>query len=326
MATTVTALQEQATDQLAAVVRGAEQADLIDFPNYLNCGDSAIWLGQLAVLERAGVRVRSAMSRRSFRLDALSPDSTIIIQGGGNFGGLYPTHHALRLRLLAGARGRPTIQMPQSIEYPGPEQRDELRRAIGAHGAFVMLVRDHRSFDIATADFDCEVRLVPDAALALGGLARPAPTVGIAVQMRADRESPGGPPIGDVRFDWLTDPLTESRRRRFEWHELLSRAARKTELAPLRAAEVVSGRRLAEANLARAIELLGSGRALVTDRLHGHVLATLLGIEHVVVNDRFGKIKAFWDAWTHDVPHAHFVETWGDAPAALAELTSGDRG
>ncbi|AYG03716.1 polysaccharide pyruvyl transferase family protein [Gryllotalpicola protaetiae] len=321
MRSTVAELHERASAELVDALGAPGPVDVVDFPDHLNCGDAAIWLGELVVLSASGARIRSAMSRRSFRIDALTPASTIVLQGGGNFGGLYPTHHQLRLRLLDRLRGRRIVQMPQSIEYPGERERDELRRAVSRHGAFVLLVRDHRSFDLAAADFDCEVRLVPDAAFALGTLTRRAPTVSTAVQVRTDREATGGADFGDFRFDWLQAPLTETRRRRLEWHELISRAAAKTGSARLRTAEIASAQRLAEANLARAIGLLSTGRTLVTDRLHGHILATLLGVEHLVVNDKYGKIRAFWDTWTRDIPHAHFVETWADTPAALAELT-----
>ncbi|GAA4183154.1 polysaccharide pyruvyl transferase family protein [Gryllotalpicola kribbensis] len=322
MAATVAGLHEQALTQLSDVLQGVGHVDLVDFPDHLNCGDAAIWLGQLALLEANGATVCSATSRRSFHLDALAPASTVVIQGGGNFGGLYPTHHALRLRLLDALRGRRMIQMPQSIEYPGAQQRDELRRAIAAHGAFVLLVRDRRSYELASADFDCEVRLVPDAALALGPLTRREPTVDTAVQVRTDREASSavGAELGELRFDWLDAPWAEPRRRRLAGHRLIGRAAAKTRLAALRSAELRSAQALAEANLARAVGLLSSGRTLVTDRLHGHILACLLGVEHVVVNDKYGKIRAFWETWTHELPHAHFADTWDAAPALLAEV------
>jgi exopolysaccharide biosynthesis predicted pyruvyltransferase EpsI len=35
----------------------------------------------------------------------------------------------------------------------------------------------------------------------------------------------------------------------------------------------------------------------VTDRLHGHILSDLLGIPHVVLDNEYGKIAAYLDAW-----------------------------
>jgi exopolysaccharide biosynthesis predicted pyruvyltransferase EpsI len=73
-------------------------------------------------------------------------------------------------------------------------------------------------------------------------------------------------------------------------------------------------------NLRRGIRLLSTGERLVTDRLHGHVLACLLDIPHVVVADRFGKVEALWRTWTHVFSNARFSPTWDGAGDALASL------
>ena len=46
---------------------------------------------------------------------------------------------------------------------------------------------------------------------------------------------------------------------------------------------------------------------MITDRLHGHVLALLMGIPHVVLPntngpDQVNKIDAFLDTWTGGLP------------------------
>lgn len=46
--------------------------------------------------------------------------------------------------------------------------------------------------------------------------------------------------------------------------------------------------------------ILASARFLVTDRLHGHILATILGIPHVLIDSKLGKNLAFHDTWTRD--------------------------
>jgi pyruvyl transferase EpsO len=39
---------------------------------------------------------------------------------------------------------------------------------------------------------------------------------------------------------------------------------------------------------------------VVTDRLHAHLLCLLLGLPHVVLNDRHGKVRGYWETWRHD--------------------------
>jgi pyruvyl transferase EpsO len=46
---------------------------------------------------------------------------------------------------------------------------------------------------------------------------------------------------------------------------------------------------------------------VVTDRLHAHLLALLLGIPHVVLDNSYGKLHHFIAAWTHESPLVHLA-------------------
>ena len=52
----------------------------------------------------------------------------------------------------------------------------------------------------------------------------------------------------------------------------------------------------------RGLRLLARGETVVTDRLHGHILALLLGIPHVVMDNDYGKVGAYIAAWTQASP------------------------
>jgi len=45
-------------------------------------------------------------------------------------------------------------------------------------------------------------------------------------------------------------------------------------------------------------ELLGSARFIITDRLHGHIMSTIIGTPHVLMDSMLGKNLAFHDTWT----------------------------
>lgn len=47
-------------------------------------------------------------------------------------------------------------------------------------------------------------------------------------------------------------------------------------------------------------ELLGSARFVITDRLHGHILSTLIGVPHVLMDSKLGKNLNFHNTWTRD--------------------------
>lgn len=290
---------------------------VLDFPSQLNCGDSAIWLGEAAAARALGARVVRAVDRRNaVALVGAGADRLVLLHGGGNFGGLYPSHEELRLRALRTLRGRRLVQLPQSVEWASEQARETMKRAVGEHGDLLLYVRDERSYDRAVADLDCEVRLVPDAAFALGPLERGASSQDeLVVQRRTDKEAaaiPGG--LQRETFDWL---VASPRSRR----TLLLRAVEKAFAGSRRLGgrdirvDSVLAAALARENLRFARRTLSSGSAVVTDRLHGHVISTLLGLEHCVVDDANGKIRALWDTWTHSAPRATFVPDWAGAAA-----------
>ena len=47
-------------------------------------------------------------------------------------------------------------------------------------------------------------------------------------------------------------------------------------------------------------ELLGSAKFVMTDRLHGHILSTLIGVPHVLMDSKLGKNVNFHNTWTRD--------------------------
>src|SRR5262249_35179797 len=59
---------------------------------------------------------------------------------------------------------------------------------------------------------------------------------------------------------------------------------------------------LARERLERGCRILARGRAVITDRLHGHVLCLLLGIPHVLLDNNYRKLGRFVETWTSACP------------------------
>jgi len=313
--------------RLTELLPSGQPWTMLDFPNHRNCGDSAIWLGQYQAAEWLDSDVVAVLDRVTHRQDRIPAGSLLVLPGGGAFGGLYESHHRLRIQVLADNPGRRVVQLPQSVEFTTAEHRAELQRAIAAHGNYLLMVRDRRSYERAQAALDCEVELVPDMAFALGPLARPAARVPLNCQYRADGESPGagagaaGLP-GVAGFDWLVSDPSQPRHRDYRRVILRGRILRKFPVLTPGAGWRRATRRLAESNLSTAIDLLSAGELLVTDRLHGHVIAALLGVEHIAVNDRYGKVEALWSTWTSGLGSGTLAQDWAEARELVAARTA----
>jgi len=79
---------------------------------------------------------------------------------------------------------------------------------------------------------------------------------------------------------------------------------------------------IARRRVGLALATLARGRVVVTDRLHGHILATLAGIPNVVLDSASGKSRALHETWTVPCRIVRFAESVEEASDAAAELLS----
>jgi exopolysaccharide biosynthesis predicted pyruvyltransferase EpsI len=319
----VAELQAGLTAQVAPLLRGFERYALVDFPRHSNVGDSALWLGARRLLQGAGLRQAYVCDYWTYRPEHLARagDALIVINGGGNLGDLYAKHQALREEVLERFPDRPVVQLPQTINFTDPARLDRARRIFDGHRALTLLVRDEASLDRARRWFQAPAELAPDTAFALAGeLARPAPDRDVLWLLRRDRESsltPDALPAdaADWRAEDVNGPAIGATHRLVE---LLAPLARRTA-----AAGAVVGRAFDEragAQLRAGVRLLARGEVVVTDRLHAHILCLLVGIPHVLLDDRNSKVRTFHDAWTRGAGVVRVVDTLDAAAAAAEEL------
>lgn len=298
--TTANAIQH-ALDQLyRAHVGPGDPYALVDFPDHANVGDSAIWLGEIAMLrgitghEPAYVSTWHDFDAEAFR--RACPTGTLFLHGGGNLGDIWPHHQQFREHILATVRDRAVVQLPQSIHFRNPDGVARFAGLATEHPDFTLYVRDRPSLDFASARLSCPTHLAPDSAFALGHQSRAPADCDVLMLLRTDderRDHATMPSAGNTMVDWLEDDPD------------LPRAFTSQ----------------ARARVDRGLRLLSRGRVIVTDRLHGHILADLLGIPHVVLDNDYGKIAAYLAAWagSERVP-AIRATTMAEAERAAAQL------
>lgn len=307
----------------------------VDYPNYSNVGDSAIWLGELAFLRQRRCRTVYSCSNRDYSPKALSKrlgDGIILLAGGGNFGDLWPRHQRFRKALLQDFPGNRIVQLPQSICFNDERNLENARREIGAHPDFCLLVRDMPSYELATANFDADVRLCPDSAFYLGELKRAGPpTQDLLYMKRTDTESPSAqvPIPNDMRavldavaVDWLHERRTLNHR--FENALGRQSLAHLGAYAPFGIALDAARNRLSRLRLERGVRLLSTGRRLITNRLHGHIIGCLLNLPHVVLDNSYGKNRAFYEKWTSPLSFVRWATDESQALELCEELAALD--
>jgi len=293
-------LQDGIHDCLKAHVPAGEPLAILDFPDIRNCGDSAIWLGELAYLAaRHGKRPAYVSRMDDFSAEQLRrtmPAGPIFIHGGGNFGDIWGAHQDFRERVLELFPDRPVVQFPQSIHYRSPGRIERSARAIGRHGNFTLLVRDAESKAFADRHFDCAVALCPDMAFAIGPVEAARAALPVLAMLRADREKAGDNDLSNWPGLPVEDWVSESPRS-VRASKAFGAASALLALKPadLRLAKLDAA---ARNRFRRGVRQISRGRAIVTDRLHVHICALLIGRPHAVLDNSYGKVRRFMAAFS----------------------------
>lgn len=216
---------------------------------------------------------------------------------------LYPDSLRFRDDVAARFPKVPLIQLP--ISFPAMSAPD-VDGVFFRHPDLTILVRDTASAARIRAVWRGQVSLCPDSAFGLDAIERGPVEQAVAVLQRIDEEGLGA---GRARqHDWLGFGVTES-----VAHQMLRLARPVSRRGP-----AGMGRRFAEtlhqvglqARIARGVTHVSAGQILVTDRLHGHLLACLLGIPNVVVPDRLGKIREMIASWSGDFGLTQIARDW----------------
>lgn len=302
---------------------------LLHFPYDGNVGNHMMWVATTDYLRERNVPIAFVAHANNLDLADLARvigNGPILFLGGVTISRLWPRHAQAKRRIAAAFPKNPLISLPATVLFADDEDREEARTIFGDHEDVTVMTRDPVSGAQARAAFPERVRVVtvPDMALRLPPQSRvSAPIHEVIWLARDDLERVDGFAPREVHvFDWP--------------HDLRRRMPKS--YAYLRASGVLSRLRSSAAGgaLSRAVNppmvqlyrsasrsileygnrILDTGKVLVTDRMHPHVLTALRGQHAVLLPDKFGKNRAVFDHYTRDFSTVH----WADTPAQALEL------
>lgn len=321
----ISSVRAKLRETTASIVAPGSGVALVDFPRYRNVGDSAIWLGERRLLAGIGAETVYTSDRLTFSPEALEKSlpegGAILLSGGGNFGDLWPDHQRFRERVVEAFPHRAVVQLPQSAWFGDARNLDRARSVVSRHPDMTLLWRDRRSLEFAREQFEAPSILCPDMAFGLGSLPRPGPPEVDLVWLGRDDGESTLRPASDERLEFVDWALEGPGMARFlRMQGRLANFARpglaRRNTGPVgRLVDLLSDS-MARGNLDAGVQILSRGRVVVTDRLHGHILSVLLGIPHVLLDTKQGKISSFVETWT-----AHCsLTSWASSPSHAVRL------
>ncbi|MCH2547814.1 MAG: polysaccharide pyruvyl transferase family protein [Alphaproteobacteria bacterium] len=307
--TVITQLQEKIKQALAPLIADNEPVALLDYPNHSNVGDSAIWLGEIAYLrEMRNIAPSYVCDIPAFDANALRnamPKGILLIHGGGNFGDIWPSHQRFREMLLEQFKDYKIIQLPQSLHFNSSEEIENSKQYINSHPDFTLMVRDQPSYDFAKQHYDCHIVLCPDMAFCMGVQTSSVVTThDVSALMRTDSEKVegasnlhGSHPFSYVAEDWLHEDQDVYKKQKYITMLQLPFVLKGKALDKNRQRELLYNN-LAATRVRRGLNMLARGKYVLTDRLHGHILSLLLKKPHIRLDNYYGKVSNFAQAWT----------------------------
>lgn len=285
---------------------------LLDFPNHNNVGDNAIWLGEKAALRKIGVEVVYQCDIYGFSENVLrkllGKGGVVLLHGGGNLGSVWPEHQMFRERIIQLLPDMKIIQLPQSVYFDDDTQKMRFGKIAKAHKDFHILLRDYVSLNMLR-ELELNAELCPDLAFAMGPVAQSKkPVVDVVWLSRTDHESTGGSKektgFKTEKLDWLQgepgrfyskfSPKFTVRIRR-----LVQKIYRNSKFFRDNFWRINSASfdLLAQRRFARGNRILCRGKIVLTDRLHGHIVSTLLGKPQVLFDNHYRKIGNYIDCF-----------------------------
>jgi pyruvyl transferase EpsO len=297
-------LQALLRQRLSELVPRGSRVAYLDYPTYGNVGDMMIFLGTELWLGTAENTVLGRWNIHDFHFPALEQDVVILCQGGGNFGDLY-RHQTFRERVVARYPRNRIVFLPQTIYYSDPRVLAQSRAVMNTHQDLHLLLRDRESLTIAETNFPrAQCYLCPDMAVLLHPLDRfvQLPETRLSQRsyslIRSDIEARAAQ-AADQDFDWTGD-----------WQQLCGINRYPIMLRNL--ASLTCGRwshngiarnwrSVAQQWLERSATILSTAGSITSSRLHGHILATLLGIQNQLIDNSYGKNFWYYDTWNQDL-------------------------
>lgn len=334
-------IREKTEASLRDAIGDPQDVALLDAPALMNVGDSMIWEGQLAYMQRLGYRVRHISNMDSYEArrvrHALPDGGAVLLRGGGNFGDIWVGHQNYREMVARELRDYPIVQLTQSVLFRERGRAAKANDELSDHPNFRLLVRDDDSLMRTEQSLPhLDARRSFDMALGWNP-ARPNGPRGnrALVIARNDKEARSG--LIQAAAQWRAPfPIDVTDwtqlKRPGKWDHTRASLRRNAKMVRVRRklgpiVPALSSRTVEQHiaylngwNVHTAIDLFWSARAMVVDRLHAHILASLLGIPHVVLDNDHGKIGAVFNSYTHQFSTAHYATTPQKAFEKLSDL------
>lgn len=277
--------------------RNPKAVYLVLTPEHSNLGDHAIAEAEVEILydyripyiELTGKQLIEWSNKK--RLHVMN-GRTIIINGGGNIGSLWPDVEALMEDLIS-ANPKSTILILPNTAYfdmdeTGKQILEQSSFVFNSHKQLKLYAREKISYDLMCSLYN-DVSLVPDMVLRMNKCKSGTERKGCILCLRSDRER--------TRSEEVQEAIVTQAK------ELFGNNIRELDMVADHPIPVSERNR----ELEKQYDAFRHAELVITDRLHGMIFCAITGTPCIVINSKSPKVRGCYE-WIKDLPYIRFCD------------------
>jgi len=217
--------------------------------------------------------------------------------GGGNFTNLYSHSEKCRMDIISTWKDNKKIVFPQTIFFTNDKQGqqflEQTKKVYVIDNNVVLTVREKFSYEFANKNYTCKIKLIPDIVLYNTGLDCFSKRENVLFVLRDDKEK-----LLTVTEEESLKNLVEEFKLNIDRYDLqytreFDREQAKTELQHV------------------ALIKYKKAKLVITDRLHGMIVAAITGTPCIAFSNNNYKIEGS-SKWLEHLPYIKFVANVND--------------
>lgn len=283
-------------------------------PRHGNIGDHAILSGEIDFI-KANFPNKELIQFPSHMMSAhmwmynffIKDTDLILITGGGFLGSLWMYEEKAVRNVIKTFKNNKIIIMPQTIYFEdsewGRKEKCISKKIYNSHSNLTICMREKKSYKLAKEMFpNKDILLVPDMVIYLDYKHKEFDRKGILFCMRSDKEKTLSMEQEEYIYKILNDKFSKEN---------------------INYTDTVHNYNISEeksrAEVNNKIDEFAQSKLIITDRLHGMVLAAIAETPCVALGNCSGKVKGVYE-WIKDLDYVEYVENIDDLDEAITKV------
>lgn len=230
---------------------------------------------------------------KQFLFQVIRKDDLILISGGGWLGSLWPYEEKIVHEICSYYKNNMIVVFPQTIYYESNSSDadkflNDAKEIYKQCKNLTLILREKKSYDFARNNFNCNTLLLPDMALTyrVDNISVKNNNMEVVLCLRRDREKQ----LTDEKREYLNTILSKFRIIKID-------TVINGSINPQERKKYINN----------ICNVMKSSNLVITDRLHGMLMAVISGIPCIAIDNKTAKVKNVYETWLKDNKNVLFL-------------------